>query len=398
MKRILAQVIGVAIGAALTAGAAVAAESATSQPPASQPARSTQRTSQPGTKTNAADVFDNLAGKIKRTQPIAASQPATRKAKPRVGRVLDSILPTAEQRTEIEPSEQRLTGPNLAPAIKVGVDPRVLGMAPGTEAPSLRREGDYVRMRRGRILAPPDSGYVLFLFETTDEPGKIETPMVLVPCQTLQSMEELVHKRGDRFLFTLSGQVLQYHGVNYLVPRMQRPPSAATSQPKDGADQSTTKLLEELRSKVQGATLTTPATTTSASTAQRTKRPPDSRRGGRSGGGGGGGGGVGGVAPGTDEPKLKREGEYIRMRRGRIVPSPQGEHILFVFEADGPEMADPPMALVPCQTLASMEEQVRRLGERAVFVVSGQVLEYRGVNHLLPTMMKLAINRGNLRK
>jgi hypothetical protein len=70
--------------------------------------------------------------------------------------------------------------------------------------------------------------------------------------------------------------------------------------------------------------------------------------------------------------------------------------MLFAFEADDMSMQDPPMVLVPCQILESMEQQVRQRGDRVVFVLSGQVLQYRGVNFLLPTMMKIDIDRGNL--
>lgn len=103
-----------------------------------------------------------------------------------------------------------------------------------------------------------------------------------------------------------------------------------------------------------------------------------------------------GVAPGQQAPKLRREGDFVISRRGRLQPSPGGNHMLFVFEADDMSMQDPPMVLVPCQTLESMEQQVRQRGDRVVFVLSGQVLQYRGVNFLLPTMMKIDIDRGNL--
>jgi hypothetical protein len=103
-----------------------------------------------------------------------------------------------------------------------------------------------------------------------------------------------------------------------------------------------------------------------------------------------------GVAPGQQAPKLRREGDFVISRRGRLQPSPGGNHMLFVFEADDMSMQDPPMVLVPCQTLESMEQQVRQRGDRVVFVLSGQVLQYRGVNFLLPEMMKIDIDRGNL--
>ncbi len=103
-----------------------------------------------------------------------------------------------------------------------------------------------------------------------------------------------------------------------------------------------------------------------------------------------------GVAPGLPRPQLRREGEFVVNRRGRLVRSPNGKDLLFVFDADGKQAQEPPMIIVPCQILQSMEDLVLERGDKVVFLLSGQVLTYRGSNHLLPTMMKLSIDRGNL--
>jgi hypothetical protein len=71
-------------------------------------------------------------------------------------------------------------------------------------------------------------------------------------------------------------------------------------------------------------------------------------------------------------------------------------HVLFVFESDEKDAPEAPMILVPCQWLQSMEDIVRDRGERVVFKVSGQVLAYRGLNYLLPTMFTVDFDRGNL--
>ena len=108
--------------------------------------------------------------------------------------------------------------------------------------------------------------------------------------------------------------------------------------------------------------------------------------------------GVLGVAPGQDPPKLRREGEFVVSRRGRIVKSTNGRHVLFVFDADSDSAPEPPMVMTPCQMLQNMEDIVRERGNKITFVISGQVLVYRNVNYLLPTMMKIAIDRGNLKQ
>ena len=103
-----------------------------------------------------------------------------------------------------------------------------------------------------------------------------------------------------------------------------------------------------------------------------------------------------GVAPGQEAPTLRREGDFVVSRRGRLVRSPDGAHMLFVFEADSRESPEPPMVLQRCRMLQSMEEIVQQRGDDVVFTVSGQVHVYRGANYLLPTMMKPAIDRGHL--
>ena len=104
-----------------------------------------------------------------------------------------------------------------------------------------------------------------------------------------------------------------------------------------------------------------------------------------------------GVAPGGEAPKLRREGESVIARRGRMVRHPDGAHMLFVFEADDQQSPEPPMILVPCQLLQNMEDITSERGDQVTFIITGQVLTYRNANYLLPTVMKLTVDRGNLR-
>jgi len=103
-----------------------------------------------------------------------------------------------------------------------------------------------------------------------------------------------------------------------------------------------------------------------------------------------------GVAPGEEQPTLRREGEFIVNRRGHVKRSPDGAHVLFVFAADDKDSPEPPMILQACQLLETMENIVQERGSGVTFIVSGEVHTYRGANYLLPTMMKLAVNKGNV--
>ena len=106
--------------------------------------------------------------------------------------------------------------------------------------------------------------------------------------------------------------------------------------------------------------------------------------------------GILGTAPGDTPPKLRREGEFIVNRRGRVMQSPNGRHLLFIFESDSTVAQEAPMILSPCQMLQNIEDIIRERGDNVVFILSGQVLVYHGYNYMLPTMMKLAIDHGNL--
>ena len=102
-----------------------------------------------------------------------------------------------------------------------------------------------------------------------------------------------------------------------------------------------------------------------------------------------------GPLPGEAAPTLRREGEFLVSRRGRLIRADGGQQ-MFVFEADNMDAPEPPMVLQPCRRLQDMEDLVQQRGQSIVFIVSGQVHVYRGQNYLLPTMMTIAVDRGNL--
>ena len=94
---------------------------------------------------------------------------------------------------------------------------------------------------------------------------------------------------------------------------------------------------------------------------------------------------------------LRREGAFVINRRARMVRVPgEGLPWMVVFDADATGLADPPMYLMPCQMLERVESLAQQHGDAAVFLVSGEVYVYRGANYLLPTIMRLTQDRGNL--
>jgi hypothetical protein len=105
-----------------------------------------------------------------------------------------------------------------------------------------------------------------------------------------------------------------------------------------------------------------------------------------------------GNAPGIAPAKLRHEGDFIVNRLGRLTRATGGTQFMFTFESDSKTAPEPPVILLPCRMLENMEELVQEHGDNIVFVLSGQVTTYHGANYLLPTLMKLAVDKGNLQK
>lgn len=105
-----------------------------------------------------------------------------------------------------------------------------------------------------------------------------------------------------------------------------------------------------------------------------------------------------GTAPGAAKPKLRREGEFVPLRRGRIVRAPGSNQVMFVFDADSRQAPEPPMFIMPCQELESIERIVAERGDKIVLNLAGQVFTYRGANYILPGQWNMVADKGNLKK
>lgn len=116
---------------------------------------------------------------------------------------------------------QRREAAEAVPGARVPVDPNVVGLLADEDPPPLRREGEFVLNRRGRMVRSADGQHAIFVFDSNSE-NAVEPPMILMPCQLLENMEDLVRDRGDDMTFEVSGQVFVYRGANYLLPTMMR--------------------------------------------------------------------------------------------------------------------------------------------------------------------------------
>jgi hypothetical protein len=91
---------------------------------------------------------------------------------------------------------------------------------------------------------------------------------------------------------------------------------------------------------------------------------------------------VEGVAPNEPPPLRLKEGQYITNRVGRLVRDEKSGIMLFVFDSDGKQMAEPPMGVIPSSLLALMEDASDHGTKPVRFRVSGEVTQYRGRNYL----------------
>jgi hypothetical protein len=90
------------------------------------------------------------------------------------------------------------------------------------------------------------------------------------------------------------------------------------------------------------------------------------------------------VVPNSAQPQnLRREGDYIRDRLGRLTKSADGNQMEFTFESDGRTMQDPPVVILPNLKLMAMENAVNSSNRDLRFRITGPVTEYKGRNYIL---------------
>lgn len=96
-----------------------------------------------------------------------------------------------------------------------------------------------------------------------------------------------------------------------------------------------------------------------------------------------------------DKPFLRKEGELIRQRIGRLVRAPQGQFSTFAFESDGTALEDPPMSLLPGAELTKMEDALKKASRDLRFRVTGTVTLYGDKNYLLIERAEIAPDLGH---
>ncbi|MCK6456462.1 MAG: hypothetical protein L6Q92_08030 [Phycisphaerae bacterium] len=95
------------------------------------------------------------------------------------------------------------------------------------------------------------------------------------------------------------------------------------------------------------------------------------------------------------ESRLLPDGYRLVDRPGRL--QREGDFWVFAFESRSTQAAEPPMRLLPNRMLEDMEIASAGGTRSIVFLISGEVTEYHGVNYLLIQKMLVRPNYGNLR-
>lgn len=287
------------------------------------------------------------------TAPTGAPRPAEPRPGPK------PVAPAAKPAAE--PAKPGV--PNLEPGAIPGLESTDFKIAP---APLLS-ERTTLTLRRGSMIRLP-TGEPVFVFHP-DSRGRAERPMVLLPSQRLQQIEQVAADRAEPPVFLMTGQVFVYQGLNYLLPTaysIVQPPSEAPAAepapppPPPATDPQVQDLIKQLESQRRGPRAV-----------ERTAPP----------------------APAVQaEPAkgLMPEGQAVVRRRGRMVRGGGGDwEFAFDRGSAGDPQIDRPMVLSPCLNLQRMEQQVAIRGEGTTFEVSGQVRTYRGRNHLAPTLFQV---------
>ncbi len=318
-----------------------------------------------------------------------------------------------------------------------------------------RKVGSMVTLRTGdrAVVFQPERASQTEDAVGTGEAGegggarRAERPMILIPGTHLERLEDLAATREGTTLYSLTGQVFVYRGMNYLL--LSVPPMLASASEAGGASggeasqgQSTEKdapgdsseeagappedgenpgaqagegatgigmegkpesvesIIAQLEHVRQGQRT---LERTDAGASEREGAPRESES---SGALRASSAGLSNVPAPIAEGKLisRRIGRFVRETGGTTgssegasdrdgaggaVGGVGGGRWALALEGDADSPAPAPMTLVPCAALERLESIAGVLGPGMQVQVSGRVLAYRGQNYLLATMVRL---------
>jgi hypothetical protein len=244
-------------------------------------------------------------------------------------------------------------------------------------------EGLFVVGRTGRLAQ--EGRWWIFAFDDDES----LPPLKLLPNANLELMVRTLRGASGPIRFTVSGELTVFDGENLLLPSTA---SRAGSLADGAGSTAPSRSGEENGDPAQSPARPRPdASAEDVLAALRAKQPNQAI--------------LPLAAPGFDEDAPQRpagfasssmlDGSPVVNRVGRLVR--QGSWWTFVSDSDRPDHSEPPLRLLPNQGLERMLQESQR-GNRAVFLVSGEVTLFEGENYLLTRITSRRVDTGNLRK
>ena len=136
--------------------------------------------------------------------------------------------PTTEAERMIrELEEDSLVLPILQPANADIESPLNHGDEVGDEQRKDRQthsEGTYIFQRSARLIRSGIGGPWTVVFESDDGGESEDAPLIVLPCQLLETLRKRAGQRGDGFRFLISGNIYRYHHTSYLLPTVTQIP------------------------------------------------------------------------------------------------------------------------------------------------------------------------------
>ncbi len=272
------------------------------------------------------------------------------------------------------------------------------GMSPSSRRPAsstMLPEGSTIVERSGWLQR--DAQWWVFTFDPADG----DPPMKLLPNAALEIMVRTASGSTAPVKFIASGELAVFQGANYLLLRV-----AARVSRTDAQAARYDEMAEEEGSPAGepgltpgrvgvnesgGSAVSVDVSAEDVVAVLRQQQPraqimpaaplPMQDRSGR-----------GATATRT----LKPDGTPLVHRPGRL--DKEGSWWTFSFESDHPDHPEPPMKLLPNQSVELMSRALDHETYGLVFLVSGEITLFQGENYLLPRIAMRRINTGNLQK
>ena len=274
------------------------------------------------------------------------------------------------------PTSSTDESPRLDPEIERRM---LLDARTGAARPPLLPEGAFLTAVRGRVGFDDSVG--AWTLSTGRDEGDVRV-FGLLPSRSLGDMLRIIDVAGERTDFEVTGRVLVYDGMNFLLPsfgaRLTDP--TVPGIPADGALEAVSTDPDATPNSlaIEDAGV---ADRLEARLRNRIESLPTSSD-------------TGDVH--VESIGTLGEGTRIQNRRGAIVRDQRTGTWRFVFDARGSGPTDPAMELLPCLLLERLQRAAAASELPPAVLISGELTSFGGRNYLLPTLWRPAASGRNL--